>query len=109
MDLFVGRTSVDVSFVNTPHGRGKLFYSLGDQEFVAASEGFAFVPEKMLGTLEMNAYQSSRYGEISARCWPVIRVAHALPDVTRPATLESPGALAFLARLNKILGGIPRF
>ena len=94
--------------VTTPHGEGLLFYSLGDDDFVKSAEGFSFVPSKLVAGFKLGSYQASRYGELSARCWPVIRVAHALPDFQKPATIDSPGAIAFLGRLNKILDATPK-
>lgn len=94
--------------VATPHGEGLLFYSLGDVDFIESAEGFSFVPSKLMPGFQLGAYQASRYGELSARCWPVIRVAHALPDFQKPATIDSPGAIAFLGRLNKILDATPK-
>lgn len=101
-------TNGDV-LVNTPHGPGKVFWAAGDEQFVRKNQGLAFVPRSLLEKkASVNEYQRSRYGEFSARCWPSIRVAHALPDLARPADLEAAAVQAFVLRLCTLLGGTPK-
>ena len=90
---------------DTPHGAGKIFWALGDADFIRSAEGLAFVPMPLLENFSLHQYQSSRYGELSARCWLSVQVAHALPDIDQPAS----GAVveAFAWRLCNLLAGIP--
>jgi hypothetical protein len=93
--------------ISTPHGPGKVFWSLGDTDFIRAAEGLSFVPDRLLGpAFSLRNYQSSRYGELSARCWPTIHVSHALPDLRQEA--DGDVVSAFAARLGRILAGIPK-
>ena len=90
---------------DTPHGAGKIFWALGDADFIRSCEGLSFVPLALLDNFSLPVYQASRFGELSARCWPSVRVAHALPDIEQPAS----GAVveAFAWRLCNLLSGIP--
>ena len=90
---------------DTPHGEGRIFWCLGDEDFIRAAEGLSFVPLPLLEDFSLPVYQASRYGELSARCWPSVRVAHALPDIEQPAS----GAVveAFAWRLCNLLADIP--
>jgi hypothetical protein len=91
---------------DTPHGPGQIFWALGDADFIRACAGLSFVPLHLLRTFSLADYQASRYGELSARCWPVIRVAHALPDIENPASGAEVEAFAW--RLCNLLGDIPK-
>ena len=90
---------------DTPHGPGRIFWALGNADFIRAVEGLSFVPLALLEGFSQPRYQASRYGELSARCWPSVRVAHALPDIDQPAA----GAVveAFAWRFSRLLADIP--
>jgi hypothetical protein len=53
----------------TPHGEGRIFWCLGDADFIRAVEGLSFVPLHQLEWFPLSRYQASRFGELSARCW----------------------------------------
>lgn len=90
---------------DTPHGPGKIFWCLGDADFIRGCEGLSFVPMSLLEEFSLPRYQASRYGELSARCWPAVCVAHALPDIEQPAS--GPVVEAFAWRLSRLLIDIP--
>jgi len=93
--------------IDTPHGKGRVFWSLGNQAFIRQVEGLSFVPSRFLNaSFNLPTYQASRYGELSARCWPSVRVAHALPDLEQEA--EGEMVHAFASRLRQLLADIPR-
>ena len=80
---------------------------MGNQDFVRKVEFLSFVPARFLdANFTMPAYQASRYGELSARAWPDVRVAHALPDLDTEA--EGEAVLSFASRLCSLLAGIPK-
>ena len=90
---------------DTPHGPGRIFWAQGDADFIRSVEGLSFVPLPLLEGFSLQVYQASRYGELSARCWPSVGVAHALPDINQPAAGYEVEAFAW--RLCTLLAAIP--
>ena len=93
--------------IYTPHGAGRVFWSLGDPAFMRAVSGLSFVPiSQLTADFSLIKYQQSRYGAMSALCWPEMKVAHALPDLQQEA--EGDAVEAFAVRLCSLLTSIPQ-